>query len=100
LHAPGVIESVRIKGARRVDLDGTTARVTVAPWQGDLPVEVAIAGGVLARATATELGPRELDTTLVAPTVSAAPSASAAPKKVPGGNGGKPGKGELQENPY
>ncbi|MDF2694306.1 MAG: hypothetical protein K0S65_2689, partial [Labilithrix sp.] len=57
LGAHGPITKVIRPAARRVALEDGKARVTVAPFRGELPIEVEVAGKGLARGVAREGGP-------------------------------------------
>lgn len=60
LLADRPILSVRSTGVRKIDIADKRATVTVGPWSGALTVEATLEGGVRAKATAVEHGPREL----------------------------------------
>ncbi len=60
LLADRPILSVRAASTRKIDITDKRATVTVGPWSGALQVEATLEGGVIAKATAIEHGPREL----------------------------------------
>jgi eukaryotic-like serine/threonine-protein kinase len=105
LDAPSTIASLRTPGLRSSRLDGTSARIVVARWAGELPIDVVLADGRSARVVALSDGPREL---LVVPAPSTPPSASppattappphAAPPPRPAP--ASPATPELHKSPY
>ncbi|HEX7663741.1 MAG TPA: serine/threonine-protein kinase [Polyangiaceae bacterium] len=83
LLADRPILSVRAASTRKIDIADKRASVTVGPWSGSLAIEATLEGGVIAKATAIEHGPKEL---LLVPEpaqpvpANAKPTATAKPK--------------------
>ena len=77
LTADSPIESVRALGMRDVEVRGTQARLVVARWGGDLPIDGVLAGGRAVRVVARSDGPHTL--ALVAVTAAATASADTTP---------------------
>jgi serine/threonine protein kinase len=101
------IESVHAAGIRRVDIDGTQAKVRVLHWRGLLPIDAMLAGGKPARAAALAggIGSVHLDPVMVEAGASAPngqPNAQPNGRVPPrGGHGaGPPPGGELHPSPY
>ncbi|MEO8796617.1 MAG: serine/threonine-protein kinase [Polyangiaceae bacterium] len=73
LLADRPILSVRAASTRKIDITDKRATVTVGLWSGALQVEATLEGGVIAKATAIEHGPRELLLTPVETATTAKP---------------------------
>jgi hypothetical protein len=115
LTADAPIERVSAPGIHDAQVDGSHARLVVARWGGELPIDAVLAGGHAAHAVATSDGPRELRL-VAAPDAPPAPSATAsasvqpapsasAPRTKPTPRPVRPGTGappqsELHQNPY
>lgn len=103
LSADAPIESVRALGMRDVQVRGTEARLVVARWGGELPIDAVLEGGRAARVVAESDGPRVLQLAPLAPPPSAAPPPPtpaearrpAHPRPV-----APPPTSELHANPY
>jgi serine/threonine protein kinase len=101
LTADAPIVTVRAVGVRRVEIEGNHARIVVAPWEGVLMIDAALAGGSVAHGTvnAGEAADVQLVTSRGTPTT-----------HVTSGNGGNAGNGgyhrprvnpdDLHTNPY
>ena len=102
LTADAAIITVRALGVRRVELEGNHARIVVAPWEGVLMIDAALAGGSVAHGTASagEAADVQLITTRATATT-----------RVTSGNGGNGSSGgrthgshanpdDLHTNPY
>ncbi len=101
LTADAPIVTVRAVGVRRVEIEGNHARIVVAPWEGMLMIDAALAGGTVAHGTvnAGEAADVQLVTTH-----------GTATTRVTTGNGGNGGNGgyhrprvnpdDLHTNPY
>jgi serine/threonine-protein kinase len=120
LAADAAIERISAPGIHSAQVDGPRARLVVARWGGDLPIDAVLAGGRFAHAVATSDGPRELkllgaaEATPEAPSPSSAsgateppPTASPAPAPRSGAvprkarpSGAAPLQTELHQNPY
>lgn len=94
LQAEATIESVSAQGTRRVELDGTTARLVVAPYQGDLKVEATLKGGKHVSANVAS-GAREAKLSVAGKGTPPTPSAAKTTTTIPTATGQ-----ELQSNPY
>ena len=79
LTADAPIERVSAPGIHGSRVDGPIARLVVARWGGDLPIDATLEGGLTARAMARSEGPRQLRLLTVAADPTAAPSASTSP---------------------
>ncbi|HEY1692349.1 MAG TPA: serine/threonine-protein kinase [Polyangiaceae bacterium] len=111
LTADGPIDRVSAPGIHGAEVDGAHARLVVARWGGDLPLEAVLAGGATARAVAASDGSRDIHLATVArppPVASSAaialpPPAASEPKSAPKPAhpppAGRP-PGELHANPY
>jgi serine/threonine-protein kinase len=105
LDAPSTIASLRTPGLRSSQLNGRSARIVVARWAGELPIDVVFADGRTARVVALSDGPREL---LVVPAPSVLPSASPPATTVPPPHATPPSRPapaspptpELHKSPY
>jgi serine/threonine-protein kinase len=96
LTADATIVTVRAVGVRRVEIEGNHARVVVAPWEGVLMIDAALAGGTVAHGTAT--AGDSADVKLVT-------TRSTATTRVTTGNGAGGGyhprnADDLHKNPY
>jgi hypothetical protein len=90
LKADATIESVSAQGTRRVELDGTTARLVVSPYQGELKVEATLKGGRHVSASVAS-GVREAKLSVAGRATAPTPTKTTTP----------PATGqELQSNPY
>jgi hypothetical protein len=115
ITADGPIDRVSAPGIHGAQVEGAHARLVVARWGGDLPLEAVLEGGAVARATADSDGSRTIHLVTVptaAPLASSAPAASAPSTSAPAPATthvtahpshppapARPG-GELHANPY
>ncbi|HEY6459702.1 MAG TPA: serine/threonine-protein kinase, partial [Polyangiaceae bacterium] len=113
LTADGPIDRVSAPGIHGAEVDGVHARLVVARWGGDLPLEAVLEGGATARALAASDGSRDIHLVTVAQPLPAASSAGPAtappaptasePKSTPRPPRPPPAArppGELHANPY
>ena len=111
LTADAPIDRVSAPGIHGAQVDGAHAKLVVARWGGELPIEAALEGGSTARAVAQSDGMREIRLLTVPAPLSVASSAppAVAPPPAPEARptprparpppGPRPA-GELQANPY
>jgi serine/threonine-protein kinase len=110
LTADVPVEGVSAPGIHDAKVDGTSVRLVVARWGGELAIDAALQGGSHAHAVARSGGPQELHLETDAPASSqaassapppvlSAPSARPAVRPTRGAATGRP-PAELQANPY
>jgi hypothetical protein len=92
ISADAPIRSVDVAGLKRVELDGSRAKITVAKFSGMLEIDATLEGGKHARGSAQASGPR--DVALATQLPSSKPSAKPKPTVMPVRTS------ELQSNPY
>jgi hypothetical protein len=110
ITADAPIDRVSAPGIHGAEVDGTVAKLVVARWGGDLPIEAVLEGGVKAHAVAESDGPRAISLVddPVPPPIASTPSSAAPPVPEPrstarpAGHVAPPAQrpSELHANPY